>query len=358
MRISRDSILKSILILALYMGTASVSLNVTIDSGAFHLRDASPRSSHPSYLYGNCDRPFVFRALPAILIRTACQLTPDGVKEKIVSAWASAERFQSMNLWHGYVEGYEVEYLYTMLLIYISFIGIAFVLRLLLKTFYDASDLTLTLAPVAAIISLPILVSYFTYDYPSLLLFTLGFLLMARRRWVPFYVVFALACLSKETAVLLPFIFLVDARRRGWKWPFVLHLAAQMAVWTTTFVILRMIYGDQPGAFMETHLLDYNLPHLLNLSNYVRFNSIFLPSGLNVFMLAILGFLVVHNWRQKPAFLRSALSMLVPLVGLTLFFGIIDELRDYYESVPVIFALGLHSVAKLFGLPLGVREVP
>jgi hypothetical protein len=245
-----------------------------------------------------------------------------------------------------------------MLLIYISFVGIALVLRLLLKTFYEAPDLLLTLAPVVAIILLPIMVSYFTYDYPSLLLFTLGLLLMARRHWVLFYAVFALACLSKETAVLLPFIFLIDTRRRGWRWPFILHLAAQMAVWVTAFVTLRLVYGDQPGAFMETHLLDYNLPHLLNLSNYVRFNSIFLPSGLNVFMLAILGFLVVHNWRQKPAFLRSALSMLVPLVGLTLFFGLIDELRDYYEAVPVVFALGFYSVAKLFGSPLSVREVP
>jgi hypothetical protein len=39
--------------------------------------------------------------------------------------------------------------------------------------------------------------------------------------------------------------------------------------------------------------------------------------------------------------------MLLPLVLLTLFFGLLDEYRDYYEVYPAVLLLVGHSLARL-----------
>lgn len=358
LHINRDSLLKAVLILSLYMVVASITLLVTLESGAFHVNDMSNRTSHAAYIEGICDRPFVCRALPAFLVRTAVSLTPDFVKEKIVSAWSGIRRLNRLDAWQGYVEGHQVEYLYTMLMMYASLIGIALIFRLLLKTFYDLPEIVAMFAPAIAIIFLPMMVSYFTYDFPDILLFSAGLLLLAQRRWVLYYPVFVLACLTKETAVLLPFIFMIDSRRGrgGRSASFYGHMAAQSSIWLAIYLGLRWIYAANGGGTVEFHLLDYNIPHLLHPTNYFRFSSVFLPYGLNLFMIAIVAILVAKDFREKSPFLKSALTITIPLLGLSLLLGIIDEIRNMFPLVPILFLLSVHTIAKLMHTPFRVKE--
>jgi hypothetical protein len=61
------------------------------------------------------------------------------------------------------------------------------------------------------------------------------------------------------------------------------------------------------------------------------------------------------RWAQTPRFLRTALWVLPVLVGLTLFLGYLDELRDYYEAFPVVVLLIAHGVARVMGVDIATR---
>ena len=54
----------------------------------------------------------------------------------------------------------------------------------------------------------------YLYDFPQLLLFTLGLGFLYQRKWAWFYAVYVLACLNKETSVLLGVVFAVWMGRR------------------------------------------------------------------------------------------------------------------------------------------------
>ena len=64
--------------------------------------------------------------------------------------------------------------------------------------------------------------------------------------------------------------------------------------------------------------------------------------------------LISYKWKEKPAFLKAALCIAVPLFGTTLFFGFLDELRDYYEIYPILVLLIAHSIGNLLGLKISL----
>jgi hypothetical protein len=67
-------------------------------------------------------------------------------------------------------------------------------------------------------------------------------------------------------------------------------------------------------------------------------------------VVAVLWLLTAYDWARKPAFLRKGLLItLIPLALLALFFGFIDELRDYYEAFPFLFLLWLPTIVGVFG---------
>jgi uncharacterized membrane protein YeiB len=72
---------------------------------------------------------------------------------------------------------------------------------------------------------------------------------------------------------------------------------------------------------------------------------------------AVLGLimLVYYKWQEKPLFIKTTLWALVPLLLLTLFFGYLDELRDYYEIYPTVIILISHSIAAVMGLEFSVK---
>jgi hypothetical protein len=101
--------------------------------------------------------------------------------------------------------------------------------------------------------------------------------------------------------------------------------------------------------------LDYNLRLLTQPAKFLKFGQHMLPRGLNAMLVALAAVLVVANWRMKPLFLRKSLWILVPLVGLALLFGWVDETRMYYESLPIVLCLSFHTVAMVFSGPVAGR---
>jgi hypothetical protein len=145
--------------------------------------------------------------------------------------------------------------------------------------------------------------------------------------------------------VLLTLVFAIHHGRRARleRALLVRLLAFQAFVFLAVKSGLAVVFADNPGGVVEFHLLDHNLPLLRS-------------AGVSAIVpwLAI-ALCILYRRSEKPQFLRDALWILVPLLGLTLFLGYIDELRDYYEVYPVVVLLLAQTAAMLLGLPVRGR---
>jgi hypothetical protein len=347
----REVYLKWWVILSAYMLIASLVTHLTLSDRGFHFHDPESRVAFHKMVYGEAQKPFVYRAFVPSAVRVLTFLTPESVKKKLESVWNHKASFKQ----YGYEGKFATEYTWGIITIYLALIGFAFCIRRLTAAFYDLSPLVSFFASVVALASVVLLRSFFVYDYPNLFLFSLCLLLMVERNWRLYYPIFIAACFTKETAILLPFILLLNRPLSGSRKTAAFHIAVQCAIWIAAAMLLRYIFRDRPGDILEFHLFDYNLPLLSAPAKFLQFSHSFLPRGLNIALIGLVATLTCVGWRAKPPFLRRSLLILVPLVGLALLFGWVDETRMYYEALPILFCLCFHTVAKLFSEPLALQ---
>ncbi len=314
------------------------------------LRNGNPRCEFRPLIEGTAARPYVYRALLPFTVRTVCSNITDETRADVERRLVDGHPLRRVldNLVPGWERDFAPEYLLSLALIALGFLGFAYALRYLASGIYDAPPGVIQFLPFVAFLGLPpSFEPYGSYLYDSavLALFTFGLALLVRRKWLAYLVVFALACLNKETTILLPAIFALHFGSEGrWKQrSFLLLLAVQGVLFLAIRFSLQSIYADNLGEPVEFHLLR-------NLFKFPRYSV-----GSVIGFLVAAGF-VFHNWRAKSAFLKRTLLMLVPLFGLTVFLGYLDELRDYYEVYPAILLLMLPSALAFLDLPIRLRE--
>jgi len=274
-----------------------------------------PRITLPGMVYGTAHRPFVYRVLAPALIRLLAAITPLSL------------RFLAAAI------------------MYLSLVGFVFAFRYLLSALWRPSLFT-DLLSIGAILALtPFILSAgrHLYDFSTLGLFTLGFALMARARWTGYLLIFLLACLNKETALLLGLVFALHFYRKITAVAYRNLLLLQAALYAATRLTLAWVFRNNPG-----ELVEYHLPQ--------QFEAVAAHPGLTAAWLCLgvwVAGLVLYRWKDKPVFLRNALlAALPPLAVLFLFFGAPFEFRVFYEVYPVIFLLAAHTVGLLLGLKL------
>ncbi|MBU4330903.1 MAG: hypothetical protein ABIK95_07285 [Acidobacteriota bacterium] len=299
-------------------------------------------------IYGDAHKPFVYRVLLPSIIRTASGILPRDTKasteDRVRRTSFVRNRFQAWN-WEV---AYALEYVLTFVLMYLSLVGFVIALRYLFLGLYKIPPLIIDLTCVAALGVLPAFFKYtsFLYDFPILFLFTLGLGLLARKRWGAYILVFTLGCLNKETTVLLVLVYIIffyPSAAAGQKIFFNL-LVMQMLIFGVIKIGLFFLYLDNPGGLIIFHLIDHNLGLIKPYppSFYLIWAALFL--------------LLFYKWKEKPLFLKQALWIAVPLIVSCLFFGYLDELRDYYELYPIVLLLMVHSAASSLRIPFSVLD--
>jgi hypothetical protein len=290
---------------------------------------------------GRANKPFVYRTLLPSTVRAASLLVPDparlavaGWVERTSLARKAFARFE-WETWAAF------QYLLAVFLMFLCFMGFGYgAARLTVRLcgLPEGGGVQLALAS-SALIGLPPLfrhVSYL-YDPATLFLFTLALCFMVWRRQRAFLLAFLLCCLNKETAVLLIPLFGLTGRdqdtspRRYWG-----TLLGLIVAYGVIRVALVYAFRGNPGTIVEF----YPTRNLGLLTTGWTF------TGLTV----VLGFvgLTFFRWSEKPAFLKTALAVvLLPLLALALFLGYVEELRGYYEAYPIVFGLIVHSVLRL-----------
>lgn len=267
--------------------------------------NGDPRSTLIKMMSGTADRPFVYRVLVPATIRLVSAGVP------LPSAGIA------------------------LALMWSSLVGFAMAFRGLAHRFVTQP----VLADAATVLALVGLYPSFyfgkIYDFTILFLFTLELVLMHAGRWPAYLLLFPVACLVKETTVLLALVFALHFYGSLERPKFWTLLGSQAAIFLGIRSILTWVFRNNPGAALEFHLLD----HYKAFLSQPIFFSLWL--SMVVFVAGVVG----YRWRHKPAFLRhAALATALPL--LTLFFaaGGPYELRNLYESYPAVFLLAFFSL--------------
>jgi hypothetical protein len=329
------SLLRKSAVILLYLLSTSIVLFIFIVHPGI---DGYYRAMFPDMVYGKAYKPFVYRTLFPSTIRAVAELTPESIKETISSA---IERRWKRNLdrleWDT---DYTYEYLVALALMFFCFFGFAFALRHLTKLFYDFPPFVADLAPVGGLLALPLFFRYYSYIYDpgTLLLFSLAIGLIATRRHLAFYLIFILATLNKETAILLTVLFFLKESKSMARSRLMGHGLLQFSLWIVIRAALVFVFRNNEGSLFDFHLVR-NLGLIFSPLDIIYFVGVSM-----VFFV-----LVRYEWKRKPAFVREGLLVtLIPMIILALIFGYVDELRDYYEAFPFLFLLSLPTMIDVF----------
>jgi hypothetical protein len=308
------------------------------------------RAMFADMVYGTAWKPFVYRSLLPTTIRLITGVIPAEARARVsrsLGNTAAGENLWAILQWE---QEYLVEYLIAAVLMYLCLWGFLWALRYLLLGVYDVSAGVQGVFILVALVGLTQFFRYYSYlyDLPNVFLFTLGLALMVRARWRPFLLVYLLACLNKETTILLTMVFVIHFFRpaRLRRPLFGALLLGQLAMFAAVRVLLFAAFRDNPGSLVEFQVPHHNL----DLLKAYPVATVFGWGGLLL--------LLFYKWSEKPLFLRHSLWIVVPLVVLTFFFGYMDELRDYYEAYPIVLLLALHSVSWIWGFQVTAIERP
>jgi hypothetical protein len=299
--------------------------------------NGSPRAHLADMVYGTASKPFVLRTLLPTTDRLIVRALPDSVRESIAdmaNTESVAKYLSRANLAREFLP----ELLVAVLLMELALIGFVIALRSLARSSYGPNPWMVDFAPAIALALVPCFFSHgnYPYDFATLCFFTAGLALMVRERWGAYLVVFVLGCINKETTILLTLVFAIhfrvfETQRRK----YLVLAVLQAALFVVVKGAISIAFKNNPGSSAEFHLFN----HTLLLPSY--------SLGSAMSWLTFAG-LIAHGWHTKPLFLRHAVSIMVPLVGLTFFLGYLDETRAYYEAFPSAFLLASHTVATIF----------
>jgi hypothetical protein len=293
------------------------------------------RARLASLMDGSAHRPFVHRTLLPSAVKGLTAATPPAAAERLeafVRRSPLASRLLANFLGGG---APALPAAWAVLLVFASLVGYAALLLALARQWFPGSPGLALLAPPLGLAILPAFAAQgYLYDFPQLFLATLCLLAMGRERWGLYLVAFAIACVNKETTVLLLVPYAVHFRKRMPRADFVRFGAAQLGIFAAVKLGLIARFAENPGGEMEIHL-HHHLQH---------------PGALlaspALWTLAAALALAAHGIGRKPAFLRNALWMLPPFALLYLVGGTPGELRVLYEvHAPIVLLASASLVA-------------
>lgn len=302
------------------------------------------RSDFESMINGKAYKPFVYRMLVPTSVKFLSQMIPDKVKNS-VSEFVENNQFVSKVFkkfrWESYLA---IEYLIASLIMYLFLSGYAFLMKSLFIQFYFLQEKFLYAISIFALTILPPFFVYtsFLYDFSNLFFFTLGLLLLKKRKWNLYLTLLLFATFNKETTILLIIIFYFYYKNSLAQNEFRRLLLIQILIFILVKSILYFMFYNNPGTFVEFHLFDHNLRLIKNYN----------LNDLVTFIVCIL--LIFYGWKDRDQFLKISFAMIIPLLFLALFLGYLDELRGYYEVLPVITIFVYVNILKF----LGVEVVP
>ncbi len=178
---------------------------------------------------------------------------------------------------------------------------------------------------------------WYPSDIPSVLFFTLGLIMLYRRKWILFYPLLAIATINREVTLFLVFIYVVTSLGRRPLDRIALHTIAQLVVWGIARYLAIELAGKSASGLLYLNLTG-------NIANLRRLTVLlWIPvSGGMTWLLALIG-----NRSIKDMFVRRALLVIFPWVAVMFLVASVKELRIYGELIPVTLPAALLVLQSL-----------
>jgi hypothetical protein len=278
---------------------------------------------------GSISAPFIKRRLVPDGARLIAALVPTRAWDRLAAAidrTPSAARVLQRLGWN------RVDYpilVSAHLLIWASALGFLLVARQFTASQYEASEATATL--VGALLGIGLLGGAgerwyeYPYDLPNAFLSLLALLGLVQRRWW-FWLAFALAAYSKETAVLL-IVACASLRREEYRRrEFWVRLGAMTALFGAVRLGIEWRFHDVADGARFWYPLR-NLRMLARAS---------VEAMWSLAIIAVACLWLLRHRAELPRDLRRLLVILPIMVGLAFFKGWLEERRQYLEVEPLL----------------------
>jgi hypothetical protein len=277
-------------------------------------------------LEGTAARPYTYRVLVPVLSSLFSPLVPEGIVEWFAEA-PGALRSTLERLSGGL---YRREAIVVMLIMFGSLVAFVFAEKSLLHDLgFEARDqFRLSLASLLLVLPVNSFTGYY-YDFPQLLLMTIGLILLQRRSWRSYLLLLAVANLNKETSVFLVAVFSAYYWSRLPRREFFALLAWQ-----------ALVCGIIRGPIMYWFRANPGSPIFFTLPDQIRLyqsHPIGIVITLAYFVPAL--YLIWRRWPQKNGFLRSASVMGAIILALFFVSGYPLEFRVFLDALPVLSVL-------------------
>jgi len=296
---------------------------------------------------GTADKPFMYRVLLPFIANKIIVNMPEKTRNTIAQVTKNNTMLKPIFADRKWPIKYASEYYVVLILMYASLWGFVFSLKYFFRGLFKTSERFVDAVSVLAVLSLPCLYWPYTYiyDFTTLFLFTLGLATMVRRKWISYLFIFVLACINKETTILLTCIYAIHffKHQKLKVSTYIMLLFVQIAMFVSIKIFIDALFIHNPGTFVE-FWLKRNIILLLRPYPIILYLQWF-----------ALGFFIIYKWSEKPLFLKHGLLILIPLLGTTLFWGWINELRDYYEVYPIVILLISHSMARILHVGINTQ---
>ncbi len=163
------------------------------------------------------------------------------------------------------------------------------------------------------------------YDFPSAFFFLLLFILFDNKKYLVSIPVFILACLNRETTILLIPVLLLMSRKFSLAILFV-------AIFLAVRLLVIYAFSDASGEAVYNNLLDNLARHA---DRYID-TIIMVVAGLGLVVL------VIVNSPYLPTNILIFIGIVLPaLVGVYLVVGVRTEIRVFAEVMPLFFMSAL-----------------
>jgi hypothetical protein len=230
---------------------------------------------------------------------------------------------------------------YCMIFLFVlSAIGLFYALRYLYTAFLEDHSYASIVSFVGCEITfLLILLGVKVYDIATAMFFALSLGLLARGKYIPYYLLFAIASLNRDTTFLLTLFFIVYFLNRMPRPQYFFGVLYQIFAYIAVKASVMSVYAEVPG-----ELFFFNpIGVIKGYGDQPEWFAILILS----FFVVLLG-MALYQRNDKPKFLRAAFMTIFPAqLVLHVFLGYPYEIRVFAEMMPVLLLLSAWSIPSV-----------
>lgn len=275
-----------------------------------------------------------------MIVAVVPQAAQDAVRESMLSVTHS-DLFESMMRntgWQDFSgtalqEAYVFPIVVISLFMYMFFAMYGIMLFRLAVAFFPKEQLLPFAATVLGMVALlPFTQARFQiYDPPVLAFSAACLLFMFGQRWFAYLFCFALACFSKETAILQIGLFAVAYYSVLPRKEFIRLLVTQLLIYGGILTLLFSVYADAPSWFEHDPWR-------------VIFFSLRDFSKADMMVLIIVSWLTFSRWQELPHLLRQSLLVVAGCTLIYYLFGRYREYRVFFEAFPSLTLIAVYTM--------------